>query len=125
MILSFFFLLFLSFFHLFFLFTFLFSIPSFPFFFLFFLFLPCLQNGVGAYERRSLARTPCRALIFRLHNHKKSIALPVTHISWNAHRNVWTMVSCSLLLYALCSMTHQRNTRTGLDRVQPDRGRDD
>ena len=56
-------LLFLSFFPLSFIFSFLFSIPSFPYFFFFSPFPPCLQNGVGAYERRSLARTLCRALL--------------------------------------------------------------
>ena len=33
-----------------------------PIFSLFFLSPPCLQNEVGAYERRSLAQTLCRAL---------------------------------------------------------------
>ena len=54
---------FLSFFPLFFIFSFLFSIPSSPYFFLLFSFPSCLQNGVGAYERRSLARKLCRALV--------------------------------------------------------------
>ena len=37
--------------------------PFFPLFFPSFSLPPCLQNGVGAYERRSLARTLCRALV--------------------------------------------------------------